>query len=450
MMRQCQNIFVAGAGLYSWFSDYSQDCIDQQACQKALVLLDSNFANVRFQHLVTIGAKYMAVMDGKGLPAADNLAVNSHPFWSHVSVLDVSSNGPQFAELVWIDPAIWDMEQPRFTCSPPCNVKIPPWTRATSTVNYPLLTVSDGSWTSTITKPPITISEWIFQAVTLTAVPVGRKRQAFQEFWPVPATTPYWPAVIYTGPDGNPTTTAPTAVFPTPPPSIGPNAPPPPGGNWPKRAIQPVQGLVDSPWVQECSWLDPLCITNDWIFDQPWKWGNSTGGGTGGDDGFFDENWDEAQTTCDPEASTTASTAPTATRTAGGDPSPPKHSPRVGDPTKNKVDCYNAGQRTEHVRLDGAANDFCNELRQFRGDVLGPGSGLQRPFDLPVRSGVGVRIIISLDVYEDCQWTWNYDECRRYLNVPVDSCDCSGVDGKHGGGVGNDCYYWRIDPNTAW
>lgn len=110
IIRQSGNIFVAGAGLYSWFSDYGQDCIDQQACQKALVLLDSNFANVRFQHLVTIGAKYMAVMDGKGISAADNLAVNAHPFWSHVSVLDVASNGTHFAELVWIDPAIWYVE----------------------------------------------------------------------------------------------------------------------------------------------------------------------------------------------------------------------------------------------------------------------------------------------------------------------------------------------------
>ena len=26
LMRQCQNIFVAGAGIYSWFSTYTQDC----------------------------------------------------------------------------------------------------------------------------------------------------------------------------------------------------------------------------------------------------------------------------------------------------------------------------------------------------------------------------------------------------------------------------------------
>ncbi|KAK3896529.1 pectin lyase fold/virulence factor, partial [Staphylotrichum tortipilum] len=95
-------------------------------------------------------------------------SVDSYPFWSQVSVLDISSTGAQFNDLAWIDPAIWDMEQPAFTCSAPCYVKIPPWKGATSTVNYPLLTVSDGTWTSTIIKLPLTISEWMFEEVTLT------------------------------------------------------------------------------------------------------------------------------------------------------------------------------------------------------------------------------------------------------------------------------------------
>jgi hypothetical protein len=57
IMTKSENIFVAGAGTYSWFSSYSEDCIDSQLCQKTLIRLDSNYANVRFQNLVTIGAK---------------------------------------------------------------------------------------------------------------------------------------------------------------------------------------------------------------------------------------------------------------------------------------------------------------------------------------------------------------------------------------------------------
>lgn len=63
------------------------------------MLLKNNSANICIQNLVTTGAKYVAVMDGKGIPALDNLNVNTHPNWSQVSILDVGSNGTtQFNE----------------------------------------------------------------------------------------------------------------------------------------------------------------------------------------------------------------------------------------------------------------------------------------------------------------------------------------------------------------
>lgn len=340
------------------------------------------------------------------------------------------------------------MEQPRFTCSPPCNVKIPPWTRATSTVNYPLMTVSDGSWTSTITKPPVTISEWVFEVVTLTAAPAGRnKRQPFQDFWPVLATTASWPVIIYTGPNGEPTTTAPTGAFPTPPPSIGPDAAAPPSGSWPKRAIQPIQGNVDNPWVAECSFFDLMCTSDPSVLGQPWKWGNVTGDPTGSGGGF-DENWEDALTMCLPETSSSSSVSQPKPTSAIAQPQPAP-SPREGDPGQNGVECYGSGQKTEHARLDSTANDFCNEIGK-PGVVLDGGFTHQNTWTLPVSTGLGVKIVVSLDIAQGCQWTWNYDECRRYLNVPVDACNCGGVDGKQGGSVHNDCYWWRIDPNTAW
>lgn len=48
----------------------------------------------------------MAVMDGVGIEAEDNLNVDVHPFWSQISVLDVASDGSQFDDVLWIDPAI--------------------------------------------------------------------------------------------------------------------------------------------------------------------------------------------------------------------------------------------------------------------------------------------------------------------------------------------------------
>lgn len=157
-MRGCSNILVASAGLYSWFSTYEQTCIGGQLCQKALVLLDGNHASVRFQHLITIGAKYMAVMDGVGIEATDNLNVDAHPFWSQISILDVASDGSQFDDVLWIDPVIWGMAQPQFNCHPPCTVRLPPWKGATSTIDYPRMTVSSGAWTSVLFRAPLTVS----------------------------------------------------------------------------------------------------------------------------------------------------------------------------------------------------------------------------------------------------------------------------------------------------
>ena len=156
-----------------------------------MVLLEENLENVRIQNLITIGAKYVAVQDGKGIKATDNLNVDSHPEWTQISVFDVSRSAPGFEDLTWIDPKIWQMDTPSFTCSAPCTVKIPPWTGATRVVNYPLITVSSGGWTSTITKPPLTLTKMVFKPVTITAGSAKgkRKRQGLEPFFPIPAQT---------------------------------------------------------------------------------------------------------------------------------------------------------------------------------------------------------------------------------------------------------------------
>jgi hypothetical protein len=422
-----------------WFSTYAQSCIDTQQCQKALMLLKGNLANVRIQNLVTIGAKYMAVMDGKGIPAVDNLNVNVHPDWSQISVLDVGSNGTtRFDEVIWVNPGIWEMDQPQFTCSPPCNVKIPPWTGATSVVDYPLITVSSGAWTSTITQAPLTITEWIFDVVTLAG---AKEKRAADAFWPVPATTPFWPAVVYTGPNGQATTTSATVPFPTPPASIGPDAPAPPSGTWPKRAVQPVfDSGTESPLTPECSFLsffDPACIT------QPWFWGNLTGAAPdGGDD--IENLWD-LRTKC-PTATSSSSTSSSSTKTsttAASDPSPSPY--EQGDPLTNKVSCYDGGETTEDVRMQYAASSFCGDIEK---DKLVAGYFRSVDFPQNFNGGAGtVTITISMKIKKGCSFDWNRSLCQKYLSVPADSCNCAGVNGKQGGTVENNCYKIRVDPN---
>ncbi|GAW24601.1 hypothetical protein ANO14919_141920 [Xylariales sp. No.14919] len=94
IMRNSQNIHISAAGTYSWFSTYSQDCIDGHACQKALWLLDQNYNGNRLQNIVAIGAKNMIVSPGGVAISSDtNLAVTEHPAWAHISLYDVPSIG---------------------------------------------------------------------------------------------------------------------------------------------------------------------------------------------------------------------------------------------------------------------------------------------------------------------------------------------------------------------
>ncbi|KAM3501681.1 hypothetical protein MY11210_009307 [Beauveria gryllotalpidicola] len=451
IMTGSDNIFIAAAGIYSWFSTYSQNCIDTQQCQKVLMLLKNNFANIRITNFVTIGTQYMAVMDGKGILAADNLNVEVHPKWSQISVLDVGGSGNRFDDYVWIDPKIWNMDQPQFTCSLPCKAIIPPWTGATSTVNYPFITVSQGTWTSTITQAPLTITEWIFEAVTKTEDSVGKHKRAAETIRPVPATTPYWPAVVFKGSDGKPTTTSATGPFPTPPKSIGPDTPAPPSGSWPKREIILYVGNTDSPIVTPCSYLD---FENSRCINQPWFWGSASA--PDGDDGDIENLW-EAGTSCpaptSTSTSTTSSTKPIQTT------APLRYA--QGDPQSNKVKCYNSGEDTEDERMQNAARSFCDILSRKN---LGPGFFIERDFPFPYNGGLGTVVIKeSLEIKEGCSFgslhtsgrrdlegrDSAFDEalCEHYLSVPADSCNCGGVNHKQGGVIENDCYKWRVDPN---
>lgn len=93
VMTASQNIHVGSAGTYSWFSTYTQDCIDTHTCQKTLWYIDSNYDNNRLQHIIGIGAEYIMVSDGDGVLSTDNLAITTHPAWAHISIFDVPSKG---------------------------------------------------------------------------------------------------------------------------------------------------------------------------------------------------------------------------------------------------------------------------------------------------------------------------------------------------------------------
>ncbi|EEH47201.2 uncharacterized protein PADG_03299 [Paracoccidioides brasiliensis Pb18] len=84
--------YIAGAGLYSWFTTYTQECVDKRNCQNALIELKGNGPRVRIHNLITIGATNMLTSDGSEVPSQDNLAVDYHPYWSQVTVIDPFQN----------------------------------------------------------------------------------------------------------------------------------------------------------------------------------------------------------------------------------------------------------------------------------------------------------------------------------------------------------------------
>ncbi|KAK5659440.1 hypothetical protein OQA88_641 [Cercophora sp. LCS_1] len=473
IMRGCEDVFIAGAGLYSWFTTYTQECIGGQECQKAMVLLEGNHASVRFQHLITIGVQYMAVMEGQGIPAADNLNVDAHPFWSQISILDVASDGAQFNDIVWADPDIWNQDEPEFSCVPPCRVRIPPYTGATSVVNFPLMTVSKDAWTSTITVPPMTLSSLGFDLVTLAANAAGgglnRRSTTFGEIWPVPATTSNWPVVVYTGPDGKPSTASPTTAFPTPPPSIGPNAAAPANGAWPVRpivaraaAVDPNRELEDKAkdalcrhWASNPQYWDMLRLNEcPGFYNLPSPGGEiPLGGGWGwdvpeivGENGILSGG---ENIFCELPQTTTTSTTPT---------SAPTPTSRRAEPSGNEVHCFKSGQTMSNERLQNGRRSACNNIRA-RAQAESGGRKRQEGVELKGgfkyentfhQSGGQEEIHITFEVFNGCAWTFNMDECLRYLSTPVDSCNCERENAKQGGWGKNNCLGWMVDPNHSW
>jgi glucan 1,3-beta-glucosidase len=72
-----QDVFVYGAGLYSFFSDYSTDCSTfsaGQTCQQRITSIEGSAKNVNLYNLNTIGAREMLTRNGSKVAwYADNV-----------------------------------------------------------------------------------------------------------------------------------------------------------------------------------------------------------------------------------------------------------------------------------------------------------------------------------------------------------------------------------------
>ncbi|WPH01347.1 Hypothetical protein R9X50_00418900 [Acrodontium crateriforme] len=83
MMQSTTNLTIAGAGLYSWFGNYIQSCVDSPNCQQRITYDDGYNGGLRLWNLITIGSVEMVSGPLEiAILAKDNTQAIGHPFWS--------------------------------------------------------------------------------------------------------------------------------------------------------------------------------------------------------------------------------------------------------------------------------------------------------------------------------------------------------------------------------
>lgn len=147
----------------------------------------------------------------------------------------------------------------------------------------------------------------------------------------------------------------------------------------------------------------------------------------------------------DPDPTTTQEPEPSSTSTDPSDPTPTQPTYPKPDPSKNVKSCYNSGQTAEYDAITFAAESFCHNLADDpRGPIIhGEGFNLTKK----KTPHAGYHFILMFELYKECEWELNYDECMRYMKVPIDSCNCAQQGEKQGGRVTNNCISARLDPN---
>jgi len=162
---------------------------------------------------------------------------------------------------------------------------------------------------------------------------------------------------------------------------------------------------------------------------------------------FYDEDEGEAVVVC-PRPTTTTTTTTTIKTTTTAVQIPVESPRETGLASENVVSCYKFGQKTENARMVNAARDFCQRIA--KDSLIGPVvKSHEVQFDY--NGGVGsVKIKMAIDIFDECEFPYTEALCMKYFSVPTDSCDCSGINDKHGGYVKNNCYRFKIDPEWSY
>ncbi|KAK4233336.1 glycoside hydrolase family 55 protein [Achaetomium macrosporum] len=186
------NIYIYGAGFYSFFDSYTQDCVATETCQNRIV--ETSFSEGIWLYDLYTKGSIQAVSPAGGVPAPvlqsdDGL---QHGFTTEISVwlplalegaaqLGAGPDGAGGGGIVFVDPSIWNETNPAAACSPPCQIILPPLQLPTATtISFPPYSTSiteicdDGGLTvhsTVISIPPVTATEIDYWNVNVTTAP---------------------------------------------------------------------------------------------------------------------------------------------------------------------------------------------------------------------------------------------------------------------------------------
>lgn len=373
---------------------------------------------------------------------------------------DQNSNS---SSLIWLSPETWNRPDPQVQCFFPCTFVLPPYPGFTTTIDYPLITVTEsGTVKTTLTFPPLTISTWLPSTIVVrppnrcTATSCASDNDNRRTSSVDISTTTIWPPVTFTTSGTVSTTRPPSSTGggiglpclwplcpPGPPPALHPphitisfgppkpittkcafpalDCPPPP-------ARPPFPGI---PWVPPPG-APPLV---------PEKQANP------------DEICFLDPTTSRTLTSTVSATATSTSTVFTSDPIPtvPMHTWNQPDWSKDENKCYNSGQVALRKHLITPVDEFC---AAYKGQHLSPGwfSGTIRssfPCCDKNNEVVPIAVEVSLEMKDGCEWDFDEGTCRTEMRKVIDQCDKDGENRKQGGRVVGNCVIWRVDPQTA-
>ncbi|EGX95260.1 exo-beta-1,3-glucanase [Cordyceps militaris CM01] len=161
---ESEGISIHSAGLYSWFTNYGQQCLSTEDCQQRIMEVTAS-KDVAIYNIFVKGAQEIATTSGYSIDQSEN----QQGYTSEISIWLPYDDAP---EVVYIGTEIY--QKPTASCHKPCVMVLAPSPLpSTTTISIKPYTTSlqVGSTitTITVTPKPVTTDKMPFYNVNITA-----------------------------------------------------------------------------------------------------------------------------------------------------------------------------------------------------------------------------------------------------------------------------------------